>query len=123
MLTGNAPFNGLNANGVILNVMNGTRPNRPQLSRELGLSDEIWDIVQLCWREKAFERPKVEEVLAAIRKALSGWNSKDAASAFIGLGVNDRPALDCKVRLLLLEFMLVTDSPSSRRKMTFPNDR
>jgi hypothetical protein len=35
--------------GVILRVMSGARPNRPQGSLDLGLTDSVWGMIQACW--------------------------------------------------------------------------
>ncbi|KAF9646439.1 kinase-like protein [Thelephora ganbajun] len=47
--SGLLPFEGYRDEGVILQVMSGARPNRPQSSLDLGLTDGIWRMVQECW--------------------------------------------------------------------------
>ena len=43
--------------------MEGTRPERPENTLELGLSDEVWDMMQKCWSAEPTGRPKTSEVV------------------------------------------------------------
>jgi hypothetical protein len=47
--SGLLPFEGDRKEGVILRVMSGARPNRPQGSLDLGLTDSVWGMIQACW--------------------------------------------------------------------------
>lgn len=74
--------------------MNGDRPTRPQFAVELGLLDSVWQVVQLCWLEKAHLRPDARGVLGAIREASKWWNPDAAASEFARLGLHVKPSLE-----------------------------
>lgn len=52
-------------------VIEGTRPKRPSNSAEVGLSDEIWAIMQACWEREPTKRPKIGEVVKVFAKALN----------------------------------------------------
>jgi hypothetical protein len=52
---------------VILKVINGERPSRPEGSLELGLTDDIWELVQKCWRHDRETRPQISFVLNRLR--------------------------------------------------------
>ena len=43
------PFEGYREENVMLQVMSGARPNRPQRGLDLGLTDSVWSMMQECW--------------------------------------------------------------------------
>ena len=47
--SGLLPFEGYRDEGVILRVMSGARPDRPQGGLDLGLTDSVWGMIQAGW--------------------------------------------------------------------------
>ena len=41
-------------------AVQGQRPPRP---RKLPISDALWDLIELCWKQQPSERPTAMEVL------------------------------------------------------------
>lgn len=54
---------------VLLGVITGRRPARPvdDLSRDRGLSDEMWALVETCWAQKPTDRPAIVKVLELLQ--------------------------------------------------------
>jgi len=71
IFTGNAPFEDFrNEPSVIVKVMQGGRPVRPERSHALGLSDQLWELVQMCWRQDRNQRPTISSVLDTLEAIL-----------------------------------------------------
>ncbi|KAJ6602966.1 kinase-like domain-containing protein, partial [Mycena sp. CBHHK59/15] len=60
ILTGTAPFFELtNDAAVIMKVIEGHRPSRPAT----GLEDDLWKLIEDCWRQEPDQRPTVTEII------------------------------------------------------------
>jgi len=73
VLTGRLPFPGLGMAEIVMNVVQGVRPTRPENASAIGLSDPLWGFVQRCWDGEMPLRPKVAEVLSQLGRATAGW--------------------------------------------------
>lgn len=51
---------------VFFQVLQGNRPPRPFEAGMLGLSDEIWDLMERCWADEPRIRPSLETVLQVL---------------------------------------------------------
>jgi len=69
VFTGRVPFYGYNECALVSRVYSGVRPGRPEQGLELGLSDEIWEMVQSCWHHEKAKRPVISSVLDGFCKA------------------------------------------------------
>lgn len=67
------PFHGMRDATVIHRVLSGVRPDRPQATDVLGLTDGLWELVQRSWRVKWQERPTVGVMLRALEDTLKEW--------------------------------------------------
>jgi hypothetical protein len=65
VFTGRLPFHNLVRNErVILSVMTGERPGRPpEPAKQLGLDDEIWNLMQDGWAHSPCNRPNIGNFL------------------------------------------------------------
>jgi len=67
-------------------IINGERPSRPSRGKELGLSDELWELVRSSWAQEVEERPSVSAFVDFLKKAtpdisvLKGLTELDANS-------------------------------------------
>ena len=43
--------------------MQGERPGRPTLSVDRTMSNELWDLVNACWKQDPSERPQMIDVV------------------------------------------------------------
>jgi hypothetical protein len=52
-----------------MRVIEGKRPERPEVAGELGLTDSVWNLVEMCWKQEHEKRPTISYVLRTLRKA------------------------------------------------------
>lgn len=50
-----------------MRVIEGKRPERPEGVAEL--SDSVWDLIELCWKQEREKRPTISYVVRTLRKA------------------------------------------------------
>jgi len=64
VFTGLIPFYSYRYNpAVIKGVMSGERPERPSEATELGLADDLWELIQSAWAEDVSRRPSVPTII------------------------------------------------------------
>lgn len=51
------PYYGCNVHNVVLVIIAGKRPDRPN-----NMNDELWELTQACWAAQARDRPTIWEV-------------------------------------------------------------
>ena len=56
---------------VVSKVLEGERPTKPANAVELGLSDEVWKLLEDCWQPQRALRPSVKDVLDCVQGAAS----------------------------------------------------
>lgn len=61
---------------VILKMMKGVRPKKPENALHIGFTEALWDTVRRCWREDWRARPDVEEILSCLEGAPPSWHTK-----------------------------------------------
>ena len=66
VLSGRAPFAPANAAPVIVKVLKGERPKRPEGKEGALLTDDLWEILGLCWRQQPGERTSAKAVLRCL---------------------------------------------------------
>ncbi|EMD31551.1 hypothetical protein CERSUDRAFT_144863, partial [Gelatoporia subvermispora B] len=63
MFAGCPPFNVLPRDPVVIRrVLQGVRPERSQGADLLGLSDEVWELIEQCWCTEWSKRPSMESI-------------------------------------------------------------
>lgn len=72
------PFHKLREDSALYYAMIGFHP-RPKHSANIGLSDEIWEVLQLCWNKDAHKRPGVQHVLNIMTDTSPNWTTSFAA--------------------------------------------
>jgi hypothetical protein len=66
--TGQRPFRSIpDGLSVYDLVEQGIRPERPDASSRISMPDNIWHIVQKCWKQEASERPSFGDVVADLQ--------------------------------------------------------
>ena len=50
--------------------MQGVRPTRTDQAQALGLSDRLWELVQMCWQQDRSQRPAAPFVLERLEAIL-----------------------------------------------------
>ena len=54
---------------MIRRIIAGERPSRPSGGKELGLSDELWELVRSAWAHEVGERPSLSEFVDLLKEA------------------------------------------------------
>jgi hypothetical protein len=69
IFTGKPPFPELvQDTKVIMEVWQGSRPSRPS-ETAAGFTDDLWHLIQSCWKQEASDRPDIGSVLAQVSKS------------------------------------------------------
>jgi len=61
---------------VAIEVMNGTRPAKPDDMARLGFTGGLWRIVEQCWLADRNARPTLGTILDCLREAAPGWDDR-----------------------------------------------
>lgn len=56
--------------------MEGQRPQKPEAAEGLGFTDELWSMVERCWRENRDERPEAKEIVDCLENAAKAWDTR-----------------------------------------------
>ena len=94
VLTGAPPFAGQQGPELACQVvLEGKRPHRPNGSESLGITDEIWDLLGLCWAEDVSSRPTVSYVMGCLDRAAKHW-TEDATTPLLVSGAGVQEMMD-----------------------------
>lgn len=125
IFTGRAPFHGYSEEAVIIRVIEGKRPDRPT-AEDLGLTDAIWDLVEMCWQVKLEKRPTVSYALRYLRKAanlkldvqplMTGFNLLSRGNSDASVPFFSSTCIPSKYRFLSLKLATEKDHARTRRR-------
>ena len=73
VLSGRVPFSQLHKYAVIGGIINGKRPERPRGEKGMWFTDDIWSILEHCWKPDPGDRPSIKEVFRYLEKSLGSW--------------------------------------------------
>ena len=73
VLTGRPPFAPLKDHVVTRKVTDGKRPERPEGVKGTWFTDELWEMLALCWATDAQSRPSIEAVGECLGQVLGIW--------------------------------------------------
>ena len=78
MLCGHHPYVEVQSDiMVVIQIMEGVRPMKPEEAKRLGFSDELWRTIELCWLEDRDARPIVQDILSSLKDATAFWDMRD----------------------------------------------
>lgn len=63
VLSGQLPFPGCKDPIVILKIMKGEHPIRPRGAKGAWFNDELWKMLEVCWKPNRDDRPDLETLL------------------------------------------------------------
>ena len=72
-LTGQPPFAQFQDYIVSRKVTDGERPERPKGVKGTWFTDDLWEMLCLCWMEDPQSRPSIEAVRECLEKVSSTW--------------------------------------------------
>ena len=81
VLSGKVPFFGYTHPIVIVKVLAGEHPRRPQGTGGVWFTDHVWTVLERCWTPQPGNRPNIEDVLQCLEQ-VSGPRSNISASVF-----------------------------------------
>ena len=69
VLSGRPPFASPRSFRLLRRIMEGQRPERPQGEESALFTDDLWETLQLCWKQKPDERTNATVVLQCLERA------------------------------------------------------
>ena len=73
VLSGKVPFSQNHGYAIIGGIIKGERPRRPQGEEGMLFTDDIWSILEHCWKASPGDRPSVEHVLQCLEEVSKSW--------------------------------------------------
>ena len=68
VFTGKMPFDKQKSEAVVLSILRGSRPEMPKDAHAVGLTSEMWKLLESCWQQDPKKRPTMEEVVRRWQK-------------------------------------------------------
>lgn len=82
IFTGRLPFYGYRRDATVMSqILRGITPRRPAKAAILGLSDEVWAVMELCWQTEWQKRPHIVVVYQRLREAQARREGTDVHHA------------------------------------------
>lgn len=63
VFTGELPFGEVRHETAILMICRGCRPEKPENAQAVGLTGEMWKVLESCWQQNSKKRPTMEVVV------------------------------------------------------------
>ena len=63
VFTGKIPFEEHKNEAVVLRISQGGRPEIPRNAQAVGLTTEMWNVLESCWQQNPKKRPTMQEVV------------------------------------------------------------
>ncbi|KAF9778185.1 kinase-like domain-containing protein [Thelephora terrestris] len=82
VLSGQYPFSTHYGYAVVVKVLKGRRPARPEGAEGRWFTDDIWSILECCWKAGPDDRPKVKAVLRCLEEVSSTWTPPQPTADF-----------------------------------------
>jgi len=76
VLTGEQPFSNYKPQELAYYVSLGARPDKPQNATEIGISDSLWKLIQICWDRTIEGRPQIQEVVEGVGSSAAKWRTE-----------------------------------------------
>ena len=73
VLSGQVPFSQYHGYAIVARVLKGKRPGRPLGAEGTWFTDEIWSILERCWKPVPGDRPRIGEVLECLGRVSRTW--------------------------------------------------
>jgi serine/threonine protein kinase len=68
VFTGSVPFEGQTSAMAASRVLRGERPEMPGNAQDVGLTGEMWKLLESCWQQDPEKRPTMDEVVRRWQK-------------------------------------------------------
>jgi len=71
VLSGRTPFSPFSPPHIIMKVLDGERPRRPQGEEGKWFTDAVWEVLELCWKPQPSDRPDAKTILRRLERVPS----------------------------------------------------
>ena len=83
VLTGAPPLAGRRPAKAAYDILEGCRPDMPGNAQAIGLTAEMWKLLESCWHQDPEERPTMEVVVRRWRKFVKHDNDDNAVPGYV----------------------------------------
>jgi len=73
VLSGQVPFSRHHGYAVVVRILKGDRPERPQGIVGTWFTNDVWSILGRCWKSVPDDRPRIEDALQCLENASRSW--------------------------------------------------
>jgi hypothetical protein len=73
VLSGQVPFSPHQNYSVVVRVLKGRRPRRPQGAERKWFANGVWEVLERCWTPKPNDRPRIGDVLQSLEEVSAFW--------------------------------------------------
>jgi len=73
VLSGRLPFSRHHGLAIIGEIINGERPGRPRGKEGAQFTDDVWRMLEHCWKPNPCDRPNIKNVLQCLEGASKSW--------------------------------------------------
>jgi len=91
VLSGQVPFFQHDGRTIVVRVFKGERPGRPQGAGGTWFTDEVWGILERCWKPLPGDRPRIKDVLQCLEKVSRSWMPPPSPRTAAGPPTTDPP--------------------------------
>jgi len=81
VLSGRIPFTSFSDAVIVWRILNGERPARPRGEQSVWFTDELWEMLELCWTARPERRPSIETVFECLGRVSRSPPSTDDESS------------------------------------------
>ena len=105
VLSGEVPFSTCSHHLVVVKVLAGERPARPQGTGGAWFMDGVWEILERCWVPQPENRPNIEDVLRCLEKVSMSRSNTSASFSATQKRLEGLDPSDVQYRPLLYELL------------------
>ena len=77
------PYDGWETERINDAISQGVRPYKPAAAAQLGLVDELWELLQRCWEEKREVRPDLKTIRTCLEGVVPLWHVRADLSSIM----------------------------------------
>ena len=100
IFTDKVPLEELKNEAVVPWILEGGRPKMPESARAVGLTGEMWQLLESCWRHNPETRPNMEEVVRRWQKFGEHNGGDDLTAECVQIAITSYLAFDFILNLL-----------------------
>ena len=73
VLSGRVPFSRHHGLAIIGAIIKGERPRRPRGEEGMWFTDDVWSVMERCWKPNPGDRPSIEDVRQCLEGVSAPW--------------------------------------------------